>query len=61
MIAARKIVTAYWAKPVPSNQFDWSAWFDGDEPNDDGQMMIGYGATELDAIDDLKDQMENMR
>jgi len=53
-----KIITHYWMKPIPPRQFDWSAWRDGDEPNDDGQMNIGYGATEEEAIADLKEQLE---
>lgn len=54
MSAVPKICTSYWAKPIPQRQFDWSAWRDGDEPNDDGQMTVGYGRTEQEAIDDLK-------
>ncbi len=53
-----KIETSYWAKPVPPRNFDWCAWFDGDEPNDDGSMLCGYGATEEAAIADLKQQVE---
>ena len=49
-----KIITCYWAKPIPDRQFDWSAWRDGDEPNDNGQMRIGYGRTEAEAIADLR-------
>ena len=48
-----KIITRYWAKPIPDRQFDWSAHYDGDEPNDDGQMMVGYGNTKGEAIIDL--------
>lgn len=55
----RKIVTNFWAKPIPPRQFDWSAHFDGDEPNDDGHMTMGYGATERDAIDDLIAQTDD--
>ena len=51
--AGEKIRTDYWRKPGPTNAFDWSATFDNDEPNDDGQMSVGYGATEQDAIEDL--------
>ena len=50
---SRKIITNYWAKPIPIRQFDWSAHFDDDEPNDEGQMLMGYGRTEQEAIDDL--------
>ncbi len=51
-MSAPKIVTNYWAKPIPDRQFDWSAHYDGDEPND-GQMMVGYGKTKEEAIIDL--------
>jgi hypothetical protein len=53
-MSAPKIITNYWAKPIPDRQFDWSAWCDGDEPNDNGQMMVGYGRTEAEAIADLR-------
>lgn len=50
-----KIITNYWRKPGPTkrNEFDWEAYFDNDEPNDNGSMMVGYGATESEAIADL--------
>lgn len=51
--AGEKIRTEYWRKPGPTTKFDWSASFDNDEPNDDGQMAVGYGATEQEAVDDL--------
>lgn len=47
------IDTNYWAKPIPIRQFDWSAHYDNEEPNDDGQMDVGYGRTEADAVVDL--------
>lgn len=52
-----KIVTDYWAKPIPLRQFDWSAIdYDtyGGEPSD----PIGYGKTEAEAIADLEGQIE---
>jgi hypothetical protein len=52
-MSAPKIITSYWAKPIPDRQFDWSAHYEGDEPNDDGQMMVGYGNTKEEAIIDL--------
>jgi hypothetical protein len=52
-MSAPKIITSYWAKPIPDRQFDWSAHYEGDEPNDDGQMMVGYGKTKEEAIIDL--------
>jgi len=45
-----RIATTFWAKPIPIRQFDWSAWYDGDEPNDDGQMKMGYGRTKDEAV-----------
>lgn len=50
---SREIKTNFWMKPIPPREFDWTAWFDGDEPNDDGNMKCGYGRTEGDAIADL--------
>ena len=52
-MSAPKIITSYWAKPIPDRQFDWSAHYDGDEPNDAGQMMVGYGTTKEEALVDL--------
>ena len=52
-----KIITHYWAKPIPIRAFDWCAYRDGDEPNDDGQMRQGFGATKEEAIAELL-QME---
>jgi hypothetical protein len=48
-MAAPKIVTNYWAKPIPDRRFDWIAHIDGDEER--GQY--GYGRTEQEAIADL--------
>lgn len=49
----RKIITTFVYPPIPVRCCDWQAHFDGDEPNDDGQMLVGRGATEQEAIDDL--------
>lgn len=48
-----RLLTTYDPKPIPDFRFDWCAWFDGDE-----ERGCGYGATEADAIADLKEQME---
>lgn len=48
-----KIRTEHWPKPIPTDQFDWSAVADGYEPGD----PIGYGKTEQDAIDDLLEKL----
>lgn len=53
-----RIRTSLNCPPIPVRSFDWCAWRDDDEPNDNGQMLQGYGATEQDAIDDLIEQIE---
>lgn len=60
-----KIVTDYWAKPIPMRQFDWCATFDGydpGEPNGEGGYHggdpVGWGATEDEAKADLLSQAE---
>ncbi len=49
-----KIITSYWAKPIPNRAFDWSASFDGFE-----EGPYGYGETEQQAITDLTDNYDN--
>ena len=49
-----KIVTRYWAKPIPNRNFDWAATTDDYEPG----YSIGHGATEAEAVADLMAQME---
>lgn len=49
-----RIVTRHWQKPIPTNQFDWEATFDGYDAGD----PIGYGATEAEAIADLIETAE---
>ena len=49
----RKIITEHVYPPIPIRSCDWLAYYDGDEPNDDGQMKTGSGATEQEAIDNL--------
>ena len=48
-----KIVTTFVYPPIPLRQFDWQAIYDDDEPDDDGRMDAGHGATEQEAIADL--------
>ncbi len=57
-MSERKIITYFWTKPIPTRRFDWAAWFDGDEPDDYGQMLTGYGTTEAEAIADLHENAE---
>lgn len=48
-----EIQTRFFLVPSPSRKFDWTAWCDGHE-----EWKIGYGPTELDAINDLREQLE---
>lgn len=49
-----KIVTTYWAKPIPIRRFDWIAITD----NYDGESSpIGFGETEAEAIADLVERL----
>lgn len=48
-ILRRKIVTAHIYPPIPIRDFDWCAYFDGEEEAGN----YGYGRTETDAINDL--------
>lgn len=43
-------VTEYWAKPIPDRRFDWEATHPDYEPG----QPIGYGSTEIEAIEDLE-------
>lgn len=60
-----RIQTQYWAKPMPIRDMDWSAWdsdtydceWEGEETGYVGSPM-GHGATEDEAIADLKEQLE---
>ena len=51
-----KIVARYVFPPIPVRSYDWSAYIDGDE--EDGPH--GEGATEEEAIADLKAQLEDL-
>ena len=46
------IITEYIHPPIPIRQFDWSAIRNGYEPGN----IIGRGATEKEAINDLLEQ-----
>jgi hypothetical protein len=48
---AVKIVTQHICPPIPSFKFDWRATWDGYDLGD----PVGYGATEQEAIDDLRE------
>ena len=49
-----KIRTENICPPIPDRRHDWTAWVDGKE--EDGPY--GYGPTEQDAINDLKEHLE---
>ena len=52
------IVTEFCRKPIPTNQFDWSACFsDYDGAPDAGWQPVGFGPSELEAIADLMQQV----
>lgn len=53
-----KIRTHYDPKPIPDRQYDWTAI---DESTYDGSpgQPVGYGSTEEEAIQDLKEKMED--
>lgn len=53
-----EIVIEFVYPPIPLRQFDWCATWDNDEPNDNGQMLHGYGRTPLEAIRELLDETE---
>ena len=54
-----KIITRYVYPPIPVRQFDWSAVTDDYDGAEDSHCPIGYGATEAEAIADLKQQLED--
>ena len=52
-----KIITTNIFPPIPLRQFDWSAVTDNYEPG----HPVGYGETKQAAIDDLLDQLEDIK
>lgn len=52
------ILTTYAPPPIPDRRFDWTA-IDADTYGGELADPIGYGATEAEAITDLKDQLED--
>lgn len=45
-----RVRTEYVKPPIPTPQFDWKAWYDGEEEE---QMACGWGHSEAAAIVDL--------
>ena len=51
----QKFTVHYVYPPIPTRAFDYCATYDGDEPNDNGNMATGWGKTKDEAIADLLD------
>ncbi len=49
-----KIETIDWEQPEGFENYTWTAWYAGDEPDDTGHMAYGYGSTQLRAVTDLQ-------
>jgi hypothetical protein len=55
-----RIITSYDPPPIPDRRFDWSAVDDDTyDGAPDQHSAIGYGATEEEAIRDLREQLED--
>jgi hypothetical protein len=50
-MANRTIITSQINPPIPVRQFDWCAFYDGEEEAGN----YGYGATQAEAIQDFRD------
>jgi hypothetical protein len=48
------VKTSFVHPPIPDRSNDWMAWCDGLE-----EWKVGRGPTELDAIVDLRDQLQD--
>lgn len=49
-----KILTSHDKKPIPDRNFDWLAVYENYDGAPDADSPIGFGATEKEAIDNLK-------
>lgn len=47
-----KIITHHWKPPIPDRSYDWTAYREDWDLGD----PTGYGASEQEAIDNLKEQ-----
>ena len=50
-----KIITTYLFPPIPLRNFDWHATIEGHE----GEGLHAFGRTEQEAIENLKEQLDN--
>lgn len=53
-----RIITSHDTPPIPVRNFDWSAHTDDYDGADDSHHPVGYGRTELEAIQDLLEIIE---
>jgi hypothetical protein len=49
------IITVFVHPPIPVRDHDWCAYVDGDE-----EGACGWGRTEIEAIEDLKEQLDEL-
>lgn len=52
----KKIVTTHVYPPIPMRSFDWCAFFEDEEGDEDG--MRGWGKTQESAIANLMEQVD---
>lgn len=55
----KKIITEYIFPPIPYRFMDWVAYYDDYDGAEDSRSRLGKGATEQEAIDDLKSHDED--
>lgn len=48
------VETSFWAKPIPTREFDWQATHE----DYDGDSRVGHGPTEAAAIANLLEKLE---
>lgn len=56
IVKEHRIVTEFVYPPIPVRNMDWCAVLDGYEPND----PMGTGETEIEAIQDLLEQLSEL-
>lgn len=49
---------SYWQKPSPQRCYDWEVWDDNDCGCPQCHPIIGFGATEAEALQDYQQQLE---
>lgn len=54
-----RIHTEHVYPPIPVRQFDWSAVTDDYDGADDSRHPIGHGRTEIEAVQDLLEQIND--